>query len=82
MTEPTTDEQAHAPPAPARVTAAADRSVDPLAHPDTGETHRRTHRASKTAASRWVYVFWILGVLLVMAFVALHLTGVIGPGAH
>lgn len=83
MTEPTIDEQGHAPPVPpARVTAATGRSAGPLSHPDTGEAHGRANRASKARTSRWVYVFWIVGVLLVIAFVALHLSGAVGPGAH
>ena len=31
---------------------------------------------------RWVYLLWVAGILLVALFVVLHLTGVMGPGAH
>jgi len=27
-------------------------------------------------------MFWIIGIALVLLFVALHLTGTLGPGAH
>jgi len=37
---------------------------------------------SPTVTSRWLYAFWIIGILTVLAFVILHLTGTIGPGVH
>ncbi len=36
----------------------------------------------KARAARSTYLLWVLGVVLVVAFVVLHLTGVLGPGGH
>jgi hypothetical protein len=45
---------------------------------DTGDD-----RGSATSTPRWVPVLGIvLAVILVLLLVVLHLTGVLGPGAH
>lgn len=35
-----------------------------------------------STTSRWVYVFWIVGIAVVVLFIVLHLTGTIGPEHH
>ncbi|MHB8574447.1 MAG: hypothetical protein ACYDCQ_03860 [Dehalococcoidia bacterium] len=51
----------------------------PDSNADTGAGH---NRSPTTSRSRWVYALWIGGVAIVLLVVALHLTGVIGPGSH
>jgi len=31
---------------------------------------------------RLTYLWWAVGIALMLAFMVLHLTGVLGPGAH
>lgn len=55
--------------------------VDPTHDPD--ESVDATLDAGRLARrSRWTHLLWFGGVLLVVVFVALHLTGVLGPGGH
>jgi hypothetical protein len=60
------------------------RMADPPRHPDTGEDSGvAPDRGPAARRSRWVAVlFWIIGIVLVLAFLVLHLTGALGPGAH
>lgn len=39
-------------------------------------------RGSTTRTSLWVYVFWAVGIGLVLLFIVLHLTGAVGPHGH
>jgi hypothetical protein len=58
--------------------------TDPPSYPDTRHGVG-ADPDSEPAASRprWrVIMFWIIGIALVLLFVALHLTGILGPGAH
>jgi hypothetical protein len=58
--------------------------ADPDRSRDTGdETGRGPGRGSATGAPRWVSVLGIvIAVGLVVLLFVLHLTGVLGPGAH
>jgi hypothetical protein len=58
--------------------------VDPPHYPDTGEdTGGRRDRGSASRTPRWVLVLGIvIAIVLVLLLVVLHLTGVLGPGAH
>jgi hypothetical protein len=51
---------------------------------DTGDdTSRNPYRGSATETPRWKYVmFGIIAIGLVLLLIVLHLTGVLGPGAH
>jgi len=51
-------------------------------YPDTDDTGVGSDRGSTTSTSRWVYVFWAVGIVLVLLFVILHLTGAVGPHGH
>jgi hypothetical protein len=57
----------------------ADVPPDPHSKGDTGETPRRG--SSEESTPRWVYVFGLIIVVLVLLFVILHLTGG-GLGGH
>jgi hypothetical protein len=56
----------------------------PPPHPKSGyDAEEEPNEQSSPGAPTWLSVVWILvavGVLL--AIVVLHLTGIIGPGAH
>ena len=55
----------------------------PPHYPDTDEgTGAGPEPGSTTGTSRWVYVFWLIGIGLIVLFVVLHLTGTMGPGHH
>jgi hypothetical protein len=58
--------------------------ADPPSYPDTGDdTGVGPDPGSATSTPRWVPVLGIviaIGVVLLLVF--LHLTGVLGPGAH
>lgn len=58
--------------------------ADPPPYPDTDDDTSvgGPDRGSTTRTRWWVYVFWIIGIVLVLLFVALHLTGIVGPGGH
>jgi hypothetical protein len=58
--------------------------ADPPSHPDTGDdTGVGPDRGSPAGTQRWVPVLGIvIAVVLVLLLVVLHLTGVLGPGAH
>jgi hypothetical protein len=57
--------------------------ADPPPYPDTDDTGVRSERASVTSTRRWVPVLGIvIAIVLVLVLVVLHLTGVLGPGAH
>jgi hypothetical protein len=57
---------------------------DPLPHPgDDTDTDPRLARASTAGRPRWRSVAGItVGVAVVVLFVVLHLTGVVGPQSH
>ncbi len=58
--------------------------TDPPRYPDTGDDSSvAPDRGSTARRSRWVAVLlWIIGIVLVLGFIVLHLTGTLGPGAH
>jgi hypothetical protein len=58
--------------------------ADPPSYPDTGDdTGVGSDRGSATSTPRWVPVLGIaIAIVLVLLLVVLHLTGVLGPGAH
>lgn len=45
------------------------------------QTHVKPGRGSTPSTPRWVYVFGIIALVLVLLFVILHLTGN-SPGGH
>lgn len=52
-------------------------------YPDTGDDRSVEPDGGSTAGRPWwVYACWIIGIVLVLLFVILHLTGAIGPGGH
>ena len=56
--------------------------ADPPPYPDTGDdTGVAPDRGSTTSTPRWVYVFGIIAIVLVLLFVIMHLTGG-GLGGH
>jgi hypothetical protein len=57
--------------------------ADPPPYPEAGDSKEAPDRGSTAGRSRWVVVLlWIIGIVLVLGFVVLHLTGTFGPGAH
>jgi hypothetical protein len=58
--------------------------ADPPPDSDTGdETGVGRDRGSATSTPRWLPVLGIvIAIVLVLLLVVLHLTGVLGPGAH
>ena len=63
--------------------------ADPLSYPDSsGDTGDDTgvgpDCGSTTSTPRWVYVFGLIAIVLVLLVVILHLTGnsLGGPGGH
>jgi hypothetical protein len=58
--------------------------ADPPSYPDTGDdTGVGRDRGSASGTPRWVLVLGIvIAIVLVLLLVFLHLTGVLGPGAH
>ncbi len=62
------------------ITAIEDTHMADLpSHPDTDDTGMGHGRGPTTRTPRWVTV---VGIVVVVLFVVLHLTGVIGPGGH
>ena len=59
---------------------------DPPPYPEAdtnGDTDRRSDRGSTERRPRWVpIVITTVVVLLVVVMIALHLTGILGPGLH
>jgi hypothetical protein len=58
--------------------------ADPPSYPDTDDdTGVGPDRGSATSMPRWMPVLGIvIAIVLVLLLVVLHLTGVLGPGAH
>jgi hypothetical protein len=58
--------------------------ADPPRYPDTGEdTGVGSDHGAPTGKPRWVSVLGIsIAIGLVLLLVVLHLTGILGPGAH
>jgi hypothetical protein len=58
--------------------------ADPPSYPDTrDDTGVGPDRGSSSSTPRWVPVVGIvIAIVLVLLLVVLHLTGVLGPGAH
>jgi cytochrome b561 len=58
--------------------------ADPPSYPDSGEDTRvGPDRESATGTPRWLSVAGIIiAIVLVVLFIVLHLTGILGPGAH
>jgi len=57
--------------------------AEPPRHPDTDLLPDVGSERESTAGTPWgTYVFVVVAIVLVLAFVLLHLTGVIGPGSH
>lgn len=57
--------------------------ADLPSYPDSGDDRGADpDHGSATSRPWWVYAIWILGIVLVVLFVALHLTGAVGPGGH
>jgi hypothetical protein len=58
--------------------------ADPPPDSDTGDdTGVGRDRGSATSTPRWLPVLGIvIAIVLVLLLVVLHLTGVLGPGAH
>jgi hypothetical protein len=60
----------------------ADQSPDPGSRGATGDgSDTDSHLEPTTGAPRWVKVFGIIAIVLVVAFVVLHLTG-LAPEGH
>jgi hypothetical protein len=57
---------------------------DPPRYPDTDEdTGLGRDRGPASGTPRWVFVFGIvIAIAFGLLFVVLHLTGILGPGAH
>lgn len=65
----------------------AGRSLDCMAdaprHPDTSDDAGAAPDRDSTGGTPWgMYVVAFLAIAFVVMFVALHVTGVLGPGAH
>jgi len=61
----------------------ADLPPYPDSNADTGDdTSVGPSRESTTSTPRWVYVFGIIVIVLVLLFVIMMLTGGHGPGRH
>ncbi len=57
--------------------------ADLPAHPDSGDEGLLPGSQPDAATSRWRTTAWIvIGVVVAVVFIALHLTGVIGPESH
>jgi hypothetical protein len=58
--------------------------ADPPPYGGTGaDTHASPDGGPASGTPRWVTVLGIvIAIVLVLLFVVLHLTGVLGPGAH
>ena len=58
--------------------------ADPPRYPDTDDDSGVAPDSGPSARrSRWAAVLpWIIGIVLVLGFLVLHLTGTFGPGGH
>jgi len=57
--------------------------ANPPPYPDTGDdTCTGPDGEPATSRSRRAYVYWIIGIVLVLLFLVLHLTGALGPGTN
>jgi hypothetical protein len=57
--------------------------AEPPPYPEPGHEHRRTATPGPTGMPRWVKVFIIVAIVLVLAFILSRLLGVQhGPGLH
>jgi hypothetical protein len=66
------------------ITAIEDPHMADLpSHPDTDDAGVEPDRGPTTRTPRWVTVVGIIVAIVVFVlFIALHLTGVLGPGGH
>lgn len=47
-----------------------------------GETPEPDGEPESSPAGRSIYLWWILGIAVVVLFIVLHLAGALGPGGH
>ena len=59
------------------------RMTGPPSHPNTRELGADPGGKPAAKRPRWrVIMFWTIGIVLVLLFIVLHLTGTLGSGAH
>ena len=58
--------------------------ADPPSYPpNRGETRAEPGGEPAARRPRWtVITLWVIGTSLILLFIALHLTGTLGPGSH
>lgn len=57
--------------------------ADPSHYPDSDDPSADVGRRAASAASRWLMLAGVvIAIVLLLLVIALHLTGVIGPGLH
>ncbi len=57
--------------------------ANPPPYPDTGDdTSAEPDGGPAAGKSRRAYVYWIIGIGLVLLVLVLHLTGALGPGSN